>query len=323
MFQGIDPQAINKTATGVNAMLNQANARVELIARNAAEFGFKPLFKGILYLLAKHQTQALMVRLSNNFVPVDPETWSKEYDMACNVGLGTGTKDQQQQQLMMFSQDLAMIAQSPFASQLLDAKKVFNLLQKKAELAGFKDVTTFLNDPEGKEPPPPQKPPEIQKAEMQIQADQQKFQAQSQIDAQKMTAEQQAEAARMEQEAQFKQMEMQQTAMLEQFKIEKQAELEAFKIEKQAELERYKAELSAQTARETAHISGQSTVRAAFASAKMDDPEDEAVKAEKVREKEEQKSLLLGIADLIARANGPKEIVRGKDGRAIGVRPLQ
>lgn len=324
MFQGIDPQAINKTATGVNAMLNQANARVELISRNAAEFGFKPLFKGILYLLAKHQTQALMVRLTNQFVPVDPETWSKEYDMNCNVGLGTGTKDQQLMQLQMLSQDIAMIAQSPFAAQLLDAKKVFNLQQKKAELAGFKDVTTFLNDPEGTEPPPPQKPPEIQKAEMQIQADQQKFQAQAQLDM-----------VKMEKENEMTAKQAQIDAALRQAELEQQAVLEKFKIQMQMELEKYKAELQAQTDLQRESIKADYTVKASYASnpeygKKKTEEESQSEKSEK-----EQVSSMLGqlaeavnaingaVSQLAEEANSPAEIIRGKDGRAVGVKKGQ
>jgi hypothetical protein len=235
MFQGIDPQAINKTATGVNALLNQANARVELMARNAAEFGFKPLFKGIMYLLAKHQQQALMVRLNNNFVPVDPETWSKEYDMSCNVGLGMGTKDQQLMQLQAMGMDLQMISQSPFAQQLITAKNVFNYMQKKAELAGFKDVTPFVSDPEGQPPPQPPKPPEIQKAEMQIEADKQKFQAQSQLDQQKFAA-----------QAQMDQQSAQAQLMADQEKAARDGELQMQKAQIDAAVARYKADLDAQ-----------------------------------------------------------------------------
>ena len=333
MFQGIDPQAINKTATGVNAMINQANARVELMARNAAEFGFKPLFKGILYLLSKHQNQALMVRLNNNFVPVDPETWAKEYDMSCNVGLGVGTKDQQLMQLQVLSQDLAMILQSPFGQQLLDAKKVYNLMQKKIELAGFKDVSTFLNDPEGTEPPPPQKPPEIQKAEMQIQADQQKFQAQAQLDMQKM-----------EKESQMTAQQTQIDAALRQAELEQQAALEKYKVEMQMELEKFKAQIQAQTDLQKEGLKADYTVKAARAGrpamfktreeadrADQMDEEDRKVLSETVQKVDvlsEQVSAALSqivtaVSQLAEESNSPAEIIRGKDGRAAGVKKGQ
>jgi len=275
-----------------------------------------------MYVLGKHQQQALMVRLNNNFAPVDPETWSKEYDMSCNVGLGMGTKDQQLMQLQAMGMDLQMISQSPFAQQLITAKNVFNYMQKKAELAGFKDVTPFVSDPEGQPPPQPPKNPDIQKAEMQIQADQQKFQAQAQLDQQNKQVDMQAQSAQAQMDMALEREKMAMQAQLEQMKAENQAQLEAFKIEKQAELERYKAELNAQVQRESAQLSAHSTVRAAYATSKMEDPEDDDVKAEKAQEKAESRELLQGIANLIAQSNRPREIVRGKDGRAIGVRPV-
>lgn len=198
-----------------------------------------------------------MVRLSNKFVPVDPETWSKEYDMSCNVGLGMGTKDQQLMHLQAMTQDMAMIAQSPFAQQLLDAKKIFNLEQKKAELAGFKDVTPFLNDPEGQPPPQPQKPEAIQKAEMQIQADQQQAAAQQQADQQKFAAQQQADQQKMQMQAQMDQQKqvadahiaeqkLQQEMMLKRMEAMWQMQLERFQAQQNAQLEKYKADLAAE-----------------------------------------------------------------------------
>ena len=251
IFQGIDPQAINKTATGVNALINQSNARVELVARNAAEFAFKPLFKGILYLLAKHQQTELMVRISNNFVPVDPSSWQKEYDMSVNVGLGTGTRDQQLMMLQAMGQDYAMVMQSPFAQQLITPKNVYNFLAKKTELAGFKDVPQYWTDPDTVEPPPPPPPPpEIQKAQMQIQADKEKQQAEMQFKAEEAQVNMQIEGAKNEQEM-----------GLEREKLAMQMQLEQFKAEMQFKLEMYKADLDAQVRAQVGAMNAQATAQ--------------------------------------------------------------
>ena len=186
LFQGVDPDSLNKTATGVNALMNAAQARLDLIARNFAENAMKPLFKGILYLLAKHQDQALTIRLRNQFVPVDPRAWTTEYDMTVNVGLGTGTKDQQLQQLMSLGQDIFGVMQTPYGQQLIDAKKIHNFIAKKAELMGFKDPSIFVNDPTNMPPPqPPGPPPEVQVAQIEQQTAMQKAQLEMQNDAQK------------------------------------------------------------------------------------------------------------------------------------------
>lgn len=251
IFQGIDPKAINKTATGVNALINQSNARIELIARNAAEYAFKPLFKGILYLLSKHQQQELIVRISNQFVPIDPNTWQKEYDMSVNVGLGTGTKDQQLMMLQAMGQDYAMVVQSPFAQQLMTPKNVYNYLAKKTELAGFKDVSKYWTDPDTVPPPePPPPPPEIQKAQMQIEADKEKQANEMQMKAQEQQMSMQMEGMKSEQQM-----------MLEREKAAAQMELEKFKALLQAEVERFKANLDAEVKTQVGMVQAEAMAR--------------------------------------------------------------
>lgn len=304
LFQGIDPQAINKTATGVNAIINQANARVELMARNAAEFGFKPLFKGIMYLLAKHQQNELIVRLNNNFVPVDPETWSKEYDMSCNVGLGMGTKDQQLQQLMMLSQEIYMLMQSPFGGQMIDAKRIYNLMQKKGELAGFKDISPFLNDPEGQPPPPPPPPPpEIQKAQMQIEADKQKFAAEQQMEAQKMQQDQQMQIQQAQIDAEIEkykaELDAQVTLQVEQMKAQMNQELGMRQVAMQSEIGHKKVDAMNRPIPPKA--------------------EDDDDGPNEDRMMQIVAMMAQSMSDLKEAMNRPKQIIRGKDGRAIGV----
>ena len=303
MFQGIDPQAINKTATGVNALLNQANARVELMARNAAEFGFKPLFRGIMYLMAKHQDKELYVRLTNNFVPIDPETWSKEYDMSCNVGLGMGTKDQQMQYLMGMAQDQMMLMQTPFGQQLVTADNMFNLRQKMGEVSGFKDVSPFVSDPKNMPPPqPPGPPPEIQKAQMQIEADQQKFQAQSQMDQQKM-----------QQEGQLQIQKAQIDAEIAKYKADLDAQVKIQVEQMRMNLEHERGLLQVRT---QADLGGRK-IEAMNRQKEM--PETEDAEPEDNQMVQVMAMLADGLNGLKEAMSRPKTIVRGKDGRAIGV----
>ena len=54
--QGLSPDTLNaKTATGVNALMQQTQMRSELIARVFAETGVKTLFKKIFELMVKYQ----------------------------------------------------------------------------------------------------------------------------------------------------------------------------------------------------------------------------------------------------------------------------
>src|SRR5205085_3077885 len=82
---------------------------------------------------------------------------------------------------------------------LLDPEKVYNVQARLAELAGFKNPGEFWNQPPKDEQgqpvqPQPSPPPELQKAQMQIQADQQKAQAQGQITLQTKQAELEVQA---------------------------------------------------------------------------------------------------------------------------------
>jgi hypothetical protein len=242
LMQGVDPNTLNKTATGVNALMNAAQARIELVARGMAETLIKPMFKGIMELLGKHQeeAQALTIRLRNEYVPIDPRVWDTEYDMTVNVGLGTGTKDQQMQHLsnlMMVQQQLFM---GPFGQMFPPNEvytKIYNAASKLAETAGFKDPNLFFPDPQILKPPQPQPPPEVQKAQMQIEADQQKHQADMEMRGQEMQAEQQFKAQEMQQEQQFKMQELQMEMMLKKMEMMMDAKLEEYKIGLQAQVQ--------------------------------------------------------------------------------------
>lgn len=194
LMQGVDPNTLNKTATGVNALMNAAQARIELVARGLAETLIKPMFRGIMKLLSEHPEEAknLTIRLRNEYVPLDPRVWETEYDMTVNVGLGTGTKDQQMAHLSNLMGIQAQMFTGPFGQMFPPQEiytKIYNAAAKLAETAGFKDPNQFFPDPKMLQAPPPQKPPELQKAEMQIAANKEEHAAEMQAEAQKQQVE--------------------------------------------------------------------------------------------------------------------------------------
>ena len=88
---GLNPEILQSTtATAVSGILKASEGKIEMIARVFAETGLKDLFKGILHLAKKHAEQPTIVRLTNNFIPIDPRQWKNEFDMSVNVGLGSG-----------------------------------------------------------------------------------------------------------------------------------------------------------------------------------------------------------------------------------------
>jgi hypothetical protein len=189
------------------------------------------MFRGILKLLAEHQeeAQSLAVRIKNEYVPIDPRIWETEFDMTVNVGLGTGTKDQQMQHLTNIIMLQGQMAQSPLGQMFppnVLYEKFHNAVGKLAETAGFKDPNLFFPDPKEIVPPQPQPPPEVQKAQMQIEADKEK-----------QAAEMQMRGQEMQQEAALKERELFMEMALEKMKAMMSAELERFKIGLQAQVQ--------------------------------------------------------------------------------------
>jgi hypothetical protein len=169
--QGLDPDALtNSTATGVNATVQAAQQHIEMIARLFAETGLKDMMKGVLRLVVQHQDQARMVRLTNEFVQLDPRGWDSGMDVMVNVALGRGTDQARMAMLTQIAQQQreALGELGPI-NPLTDLQKLYNTLAEITTLAGFKDTSQFWSDPADFPPPPPQ-PPQPDINQMLIQA---------------------------------------------------------------------------------------------------------------------------------------------------------
>jgi len=190
---GLDAGALqSSTASAVNATISAAQQHIEIIARIFAETGMKQLYKIVLQLITKHQDRPRMVRLSNEFVPIDPAVWNADMDVSVNVALGRGTDTER---MMMMRQIGEMqkeaIQQMGPVNPLTDMVKLSNTLKAMTELAGFKDASQFWSDPTKFTPPPEEDKPDINEQLInvqiqQIQADIQKKAAELELERQKM-----------------------------------------------------------------------------------------------------------------------------------------
>ncbi len=205
---GLDADALqSSTASAVAATVSAAQQHIELIARIFAETGMRRLFRGLLRLVHKHQDRQRMVRLRNEFVPIDPSVWNVGMDVTANVALGRGSDTER---LMMLRQiaEMQKEAMSTMGPQnpLTDMRKLYNTLSEMTQLAGFKDTEKFWSDPANFTPPPaePEKPDVneqlIQVQIQQIQADMQKATAELALDREKMQMEDDRKRDEMEQE---------------------------------------------------------------------------------------------------------------------------
>lgn len=174
---GLNAEALQSTTSAaVSATMSGAQGRVELICRHFAD-GMKDLFKLVNSLVIKHQEGQDMMRLNNEFIPVDPRYWDADKDMVVNVGISKNSDEEKFQVLTALSQKQEQIMQTLGPNNpLVNLQQYANTLTKMIEMAGFKDATTFINTTIPPTPPQPQEPPKPSPQEMLAQAEAMKAQ---------------------------------------------------------------------------------------------------------------------------------------------------
>jgi hypothetical protein len=197
--QGMGPDANalqNVSATAFAGHTDMAKQRVELIARIFAEVGYKRLFRLILKLITKYQDKEKVIKLRNEWVPIDPRGWSSDMDVKINVGLGTGNKDSMLGHLMAVAQKQEAILQLAGPDNpLVGLGEYHNTLKAMITNAGLGDPSMFFKDPGAmqQQGPQQQKPPQPDPLMADVQrkaaADQAKIQLDAQIAKAKLESE--------------------------------------------------------------------------------------------------------------------------------------
>lgn len=231
--QGINPDDLNKTATGVSLLQQAAAQRVELFARIFAT-GVEDLMRGVLGLVRRHQQQERVVRLTGGFFPVDPKTWQDELQVSVSVGLGTGNRDQisaQLAQVLQAQQGIVQV-QGGVSGPLVYAKNVYDVLSKMTSNAGFEE--NFFADPT-KPPDPATMGPQQQKGPDPAQAQAQAVVQATQVKAQATVSAIQIKAQAQQQQAQ---QQAQVDAQLQMQRAQLEAELQQKRLDHELAMER-------------------------------------------------------------------------------------
>ncbi len=239
MQQGLNPDILqNVTAAAIAATQSASSGKIELIARIFAETGVKSLFKGILHLVTKYQDKPRMIRLRGKYVPIDPRTWSNQYDLSISVGLGTGNKQEQMAMLqMVMAKQEQIIQQYGPANPMVSIGQYRTTMGKFIEAAGFKDVSEFFKEitPEQDQAlsnPPPQQ----QQADPAIEAMIAQSQAQMQMAQQKLMADIEANRQKALADIQLAREKASAEIQLEREKAAAQLELKKAEFEVEAQL---------------------------------------------------------------------------------------
>jgi hypothetical protein len=173
-----------------------AQQRTELIARLFAEGGMTRLYRGLLQLIIKQQDKPRMIRLRNQFVPMQPDRWNADMDVVTNIHLGKGSDAERMALLQQVAEKQEQILQllGP-ENPLVNVQNYYATLTQILETAGFKDTNRFFTDP-SQAPQQPQEEPKpdpneqmIQLQMQAIQADMQKKQADLSLEREKMVRE--------------------------------------------------------------------------------------------------------------------------------------
>lgn len=146
--QGLDSSSLNKTATGITAILGQAEKRMKQMSRMFAENFIVPIFKYIILLDQKYMDQEQIIRLTDENIVISKDELNIDYDLIINVGLGPGTKEAQIQYLMvMINQIYPQLAQAG----LITPRSWYNVISELLEKMGIRNVQNFILDPDSEE----------------------------------------------------------------------------------------------------------------------------------------------------------------------------
>lgn len=233
MNQGLDADALNKTATGTAMMQAQGQQIEEAIARQFAET-ISRLFRK-KYRLMREEAEPFNVKVDGRYRTVDPSQWPEDMNITVQVGLGSNSKNKRIEYRMAMGQQLAVSLQQGMSGPE-HVYKHFDGLARDMDIGTGDD---FAFNPA--EQQPGQEKPDPAMMEMQTKA-----------------AQQEAEMVMKQQEAEHK-------ALLREFEVQRKLDLEAakasgqfnlavFKAETEAELGAYKARLEA---RSKANVSDQ------------------------------------------------------------------
>jgi len=215
--QGLDANALQSTtASAISATVRGAQVKLESYARTMAETGVKSLFKGILHLVTKYDNKPRIVRLRNNFVPIDPREWTSEFDVVVQVGLGTADDEQKIAFLTQIAakQEQILMQLGP-NNPVVSMAQYVNTLRSIAEIGGFKDADMFFSSPQQiqmqqqqQQQQPPQPDPAVAMKQQQMEAElalkREKMQADIQLERERMTMEMELRRQELQAEAELR-----------------------------------------------------------------------------------------------------------------------
>lgn len=256
--QGLDPQALNKTATGIDLLQAAAKSRVELIARWLGK-GLQDVLELVLHLVCAHQDAARMVKIKGAWVSIDPRRWSDEMSVKVHVGMAAASRAQQVANLeSVITKQGEILKLAGPGNPIVGVQELRNSCSEQVQAMGYKDASRFFKEiPKDYQPPEPGPDPKVIEAQMKAQLQQQEQQANQQMQAQKLASERELAVFRAQSE--------QQLAMM---RLEMEERLAVQRMSMEANLDLRRQNMEASQAERDSQRNAETTVIAAKENAK-------------------------------------------------------
>ena len=246
--QGMDPDALNKTATGIKLMQNAASLRKEEIAANLGK-GLEQMFRKIYRLVVKMSEGPQSIHMGKGkSAEFDPSQWPEEAKIKVHVGNGSGDRESQLGQLMnVLGMQREWMQNFGPGNPIVTIKHMHNTVEDMMRVMGMRNADRHFKDPEILEQenpqalqqlmqPPPN--PELEMEKRKMAMEQQKEQAKMQLEQQKAQFDQQLEQQKLEAEMALKEKELEAEMALKSAQVDAELRLKEAQLAAEIELKR-------------------------------------------------------------------------------------
>jgi hypothetical protein len=147
--KGLDPKALqSSTHIGVEAIINGAQERTELVARVLAETGFKDLFTGLYNEIAEAPNQRRTLRINGQWADIDTGTFDASMGVEVNSTLGKGSDTVRMMTLQQIKADQQLIMQQfGISNPVCGIQEFLNTISDMLDIANIKNVGRYFKTP--------------------------------------------------------------------------------------------------------------------------------------------------------------------------------
>ena len=266
--QGMDPAALNKTATGIDLLQAAGKTRVEMIA-GWAGMALEEILKRVLQLVCAHQDKPRQVKLFGEWIDIDPRRWSDEAAVSVNIGKAGVSRHQRLNNLMVVAakQEQILLQAGP-SNPLVTLQHYRNTLAAIVDCMGEKDAELFFGQVPEDFAPEPQPDPKVQEAQQKLQLEAAKAQNDARLSEQKLVFDQRMQEQKIASERELAAFRAQSEQQIAQLRIAMEERIAMIRMDMEIRLEERRLEFEAAQAERDSQRQADVGVIAAHAKAK-------------------------------------------------------